>query len=469
MEEIIILHTNDLHSHFENWPKIRRFLLEKKAENTEVSQTTVTVDLGDFVDRWHPLTEATDGQANIDLMNTIHYDGATIGNNEGVGNSKRQLNNLYNEANFDVLLGNLFDPDTGERPEWAEPYKIIETPSHTKIGLIALTAPFPLTYKPNGWDIRRVDEVLPELVQEVRPKCDLLILLSHLGIDNDIKIATNYPEIDVLLGSHTHHLFRYGEKINRTQLAAAGKFGQYVGEVHVFLEDGKIFKTTAEAHPTDELPFFPKDEEEIIGYMEQGHELLKRKSVAELPYELSNELDDRYPVIFKTLDAVKKRGRTEAAVLNTGLFLDELSKGVVTEDDLHRILPHPMHLIRVTLVGEDMIRLVREMEKNRQYLRKFPIMGMGFRGKIFGELCYDGIFYDKETKNVLWNGERIQKDRKYTLTTVDHFLFIPFFPTIEIVGEAEFLFPEFIRNVLGDYLRRHYPINKKQGIINDRW
>lgn len=468
MEEIILLHTNDLHSHFENWPKIRRFLIEKQKVQT-FDKSTFTVDLGDFVDRWHPLTEATDGGANVELMNTVHYDAATIGNNEGVGNSKPQLNALYEKANFDILLGNLYDPTTDERPKWTKTHKILETPNRTKIGLIGLTAPFPLTYAPNGWDIRTVDEVLPALIQEVRPLCDVLVLLSHLGIDQDMKIATNYPEVDVLLGSHTHHLFRYGEKINKTQLSAAGKFGQYVGEVRIFLENGKIIDTSAEALPTDEFLELPEDDAEIDGYLEQGHTLLKKKKIADLPYELSAELNDAHPLVFEALKAVKQRGDTEAAVLNTGLFLGNLPNGSVTEDDLHRVLPHPMHLIRVTLSGTDMIRFVREMEKNRHFLRKFSIVGMGFRGKIFGELVYDGISYDKKTRTVYWNKQPLEANQQYTITTVDHFLFIPFFPTLEIVGEIEFLFPEFIRNVLGDYLRRHYSINKKQGIMDDRW
>ena len=33
VEEIVLLHTNDLHSHLENWPRIRRFLEQKKREN----------------------------------------------------------------------------------------------------------------------------------------------------------------------------------------------------------------------------------------------------------------------------------------------------------------------------------------------------------------------------------------------------------------------------------------------------
>ena len=60
MEKIVILHTIDLHSHLENWPRIRRFLYQRKRENEKKEKTTtIAVDLGDFVDRWHPLSEAT--------------------------------------------------------------------------------------------------------------------------------------------------------------------------------------------------------------------------------------------------------------------------------------------------------------------------------------------------------------------------------------------------------------------------
>ncbi|MBO0467587.1 5'-nucleotidase C-terminal domain-containing protein [Enterococcus plantarum] len=458
MEEIVIFHTNDLHSHVENWPKIRRYLLGQKECYTKQGKTVLTVDLGDFIDRWHPLTEATDGQANIERMNEISYDAATIGNNEGVGNSKEELNHLYDHRNFDVLLGNLVDLETGQAPEWAMPYKIIETKEQTKIGLIALTAPFPLTYRPNGWDILSIKEILPQLIRVVRPQCDILILMSHLGIDEDSKIANEYHEINVLLGSHTHHLFKNGEKINGIQLSAAGKFGYYIGEVHLTVANGTILNSEAKAVSTAELPTLSEDQREIENYLALGHQLLKAKKIANIPHPLFVDLNAEHPLIITTLKALKEKGRTDAAILNNGLFLTDIPKGIVDADQLHETLPHPIHLIRVTLSGAELIRLVKEMEKNRQYLRKFPIRGMGFRGKVFGELYYDGIAYDKQKKQVLWQNAPVDLECTYTFTTIDHFMFIPFFPTIELAGEVEFIFLEFIRTVLGNYLNKHYPI-----------
>lgn len=458
MEKIILLHTNDLHSHLENWPKLRRFLLNRKQEETADKQI-ITVDLGDFVDRWHPLTEATNGQANVQLMNQIHYDAATIGNNEGVGNSKVELNQLYDQANFDILLDNLFDKQTLQPPKWAQQSKIITTEQGTKVGLLAFTAPFPLTYNPNGWDIRQVMDILPDLVSELRPKVDVLVLMSHLGISVDRQIARELPAIDVILGSHTHHLFEKGEKIGDVQLAAAGKYGYYVGEVHVTVDEThRIQKTTARTFPTEKMLELPEDQEEIDGYLAEGHHLLAGKKVADIPFTLSTSLQTDHPMIDYTLAAVKEAAQTEAAVLNSGLFLTDIPAGIVNQDQLHTALPHPMHLIKVTLDGNNLIRLILEMEKNRHFLINFPVIGMGFRGKIFGHLVYDGIEYDRVNHQVRWLGEPVDPELNYTLATVDHYMFVPFFPTIEIAGRYEFLFPDFIRSVLGDYLHTHYPI-----------
>lgn len=462
MEKIFLLHTNDLHSHLENWPKIRRFLKQRKAECEAKGITAVTVDLGDFVDRWHPLTEATNGQASVRLMNEIGYDAVTIGNNEGVGNSKHDLNHLYDQANFDILLDNLFDKKTLTRPEWSRTSKIITTGKGSKIGLIAMTAPFPLTYSPNGWDIRTPYELLPGLIEELREKVDVLVLMSHLGVGDDRRIAGEFPEIDVILGAHTHHLFEHGEKIGNVQLAAAGKFGQYIGEVQLDLDDAhQIIETSARALPVSEMMTLAEDEQEIEGYLKEGHKLLHDHKVAEVPFPLETETKGKHPLISVALEALKARGETEVSILNTGLFLADIPAGLVDQDQLHRALPHPMHLLRVTLKGSDVIRLVLEMEKNRHFLRRFPIMGMGFRGKIFGKIVYSGIGYDKVNHQVRWLGEEIDEEGSYTLTTVDHFMFVPFFPTIEIAGSYEFIFPEFIRSVVGAYLQQKFPVKEK--------
>ncbi len=197
------------------------------------------------MDRVHPLTEATNGQANITLLNQVDYDGVTIGNNEGLGNTKEQLDHLYDEAHFDVILGNLLDAKTGSLPDWAISHKFVKTAAGTRILLLGLTAPYSMTYPLVGFQPVEVEVALDQLLATYAGQYDCLILLSHLGLDVDRRIANHYPQFDLIVGAHTHHLLIEGEQVNQTMLAAAGKYGQYVGTVEMNLADHHSVAVTA--------------------------------------------------------------------------------------------------------------------------------------------------------------------------------------------------------------------------------
>lgn len=415
-------------------------------------------DIGDAEDRAHPLTEATDGQANIKWMNEQHYDAATIGNNEGLGNSHDQLNHLYDKANFPVILGNLYEKD-GKLAEFADEYKQITTKKGTKIGIIGFTAPYILTYPLMHWDIRLIQNELPKVLQKMKDlQSDVIILLSHLGVSMDRLIAKQYPEIDVILGAHTHHLFPKGEMDNGVLLTAAGKWGQNIGTIDLKLDDnGKVVEKSAYTTATADLKEKKKDQKWIAGQLNTGNEILEAEKVAKIPNTLSTNLESEHPFIQEALKATQEYAGADAAVLSSGLFLHDLPKGEVTEKDLHEALPHAIHVMKTTLSGDNVWRLVMEMEKNRAFLRRHLQKGMGFRGKIFGELVYRGITVDGK-RNVYINGDQLEMDKQYKIALLDHYLFVPFFPTIEIVGDNQIMYPKFIRNVFGDYLRKKYPI-----------
>ncbi|WP_125715225.1 bifunctional metallophosphatase/5'-nucleotidase [Companilactobacillus kedongensis] len=457
METIKIIHTNDLHSHFENFPRVKRFIEDKREKNS--ADEFYLFDIGDAMDRAHPLTDATDGQANIEWLNSLNYDGATIGNNEGLGNSHAELSHLYDKANFPVILGNLFEKETGELANFAKPYKIIETKKQTKIGVIGLTAPYILTYPLLNWDIHLIQETLPKLVQELTDqKCDVIVLLSHLGVSMDRRIAGKYPQIDVVIGAHTHHLFEKGEMDNGVLLAAAGKYGQNIGEINLTLDDNKkVTHKNAVTTRTSSLPELPEDKNWIAQKLHQGETLLDEEKVAKISQTMSRDITKPNPVIEEGLTAIKEYAAADVAILSSGLFLQSLHKGVVTKNDLHKMLPHAIHVMKTKMTGENVWRLIMEMEKNRAFLRNHPQKGMGFRGKIFGELVYRGISID-DKKNVYINGEALHKKKEYTLALLDHYLFVPYFPSIEIAGNNDILYPKFLRSVFGEYLSKKYPI-----------
>src|SRR5699024_3465350 len=166
MEKIQIVHTNDLHSHFENFPRVKRFIEQSRKDST--ADDFYLFDIGDAMDRAHPLSEATNGQKNIEWMNQLHYDAVTIGNNEGLGNSHEHLEHLYDHANFPVVLNNVYEKNPSRLADFAQASKIIETKKGTKIGIIGLTAPYILTYPLLDWDIRLIQEMLPKSLELVK-------------------------------------------------------------------------------------------------------------------------------------------------------------------------------------------------------------------------------------------------------------------------------------------------------------
>jgi 2',3'-cyclic-nucleotide 2'-phosphodiesterase (5'-nucleotidase family) len=460
-EKVVIFHTNDLHSHFENLPKIRRYILSARHALAKKQVKTLTVDLGDAMDRVHPYTEVTDGQINVKLMNQIGYDAVTIGNNEGIGNSHEQLAALYQNAVFPVIVDNLIDRRTNQRPSWAKKYRIVQTACKTKIALIACTVPFAATYDMNDWQALPIDQILPDLLAEVTPQADLIILLSHLGINVDRQIAKKYPQIKIILGSHTHHLLPQGEWDEQALLCAAGKWGEYVGRVDLEISNHQLTSAKAQVIATDELPEAVGDQNEIANYQQTGENLLQQFKVAWLPKELHASLIGSSELTRIGLKSVEKLTKTQLAILNGGLFLGDLPQGIITRNDLHRVLPHPMRIVKVRLNGYNFWRLIREMEKNRNHLRRAFVKGNGFRGKIFGELVYGGISYDPVSKEVFANQQPLDLGKDYEIGMVDNFIYCPYFPTLEIAGHATYWGDRFLRDVIGDYLAQEYPIKNE--------
>jgi len=454
-DTIYIYHTNDIHSHLDKWPRISKALRQVRRTHEYNDENVFTFDLGDFSDRVHPLTEATDGKANVRLMNNAQYDAVTIGNNEGIGNTKERLNELYDDADFDVILSNLRNKYSGTFPIWADPFKIYKTNNGSTIGVIACTIPLSISYNPLGWDVEDPFISIEKMVDNYRNDVDFLILLSHLGLNYDREIADIYP-VDLIIGAHTHHSLPNGEWKNGTLLTGAGRYGEYVGKIKIEISDQTFLD--GEAKPIEtfrDLPPLTEEKHLDAQYRQVGHEILGQNVLANIPKTLQVQWQGESELVNVGLEAVADYADVKLSILNAGLFLRPMLEGQVTEDDLHQILPHPMRVLKCTLKGNDFIDLIHLMESKRDELRTMPLKGIGFRGEIFGEICYKGISVDAMNQ-VYANGELVNPDKEYTFATVDNYLFAPFFPVIERKGNNEVLFPYFLRSVVGKYLSKKY-------------
>ncbi|USS86781.1 metallophosphoesterase [Fructilactobacillus cliffordii] len=458
--KVAILHTNDLHSHFENFPQIIQLIKMRTQELERAGYTVFRVDDGDAIDRFEPLTDATGGQANIEFLNQIHYHAATIGNNEALTTSHEELSHLYDQANFPIVLDNVLDATTGQVPTWTQPFVDYKLPDQTRVRFMGLTFPYP-TFRFMDWIAQPVLPTITNCLKRWQGQYDILILLSHLGINQDRQIADQFPEISILVGGHTHHLLPHGELRHHTLLTAAEKWGHYVGEITFTVENHRIQDQTARVIPISPLSTDSDEQMQVEQWRKRGRDLLANQLVAELPHAFQTSFVDDNSLVQLGLRAVEESLGVKAAVLNTGLFLHDLPAGIVNMEQIQRILPHNIHVMKTKLWGYDLWRLMKEMQKNRNFLIAFPQKGMGFRGSQFGRLVAAGLHFNDQGQ-LLWHDELVEPQKRYEIGLLDHYQFIPFFPTIDLVGENTIYFDKTLKTVLADYLSRHYPIQGEQ-------
>lgn len=452
LEKIHIFHTNDLHSHFKYWPRMQSFVKEMRNSLEKIGETSYLFDVGDHLDRSNIYTEATVGKGNVQLLNDAGYDVVTIGNNEGITLSHEELFHLYDNANFDVVVANVYST-TGKNPAWMKPYVVLTTESGTKVGVIAATAMFEVYYQELNWQMDEPRSTLLQLAHQLRKEVDIIVCLSHLGITEDELLAEECPEIDVIFGSHTHHVLPTGKLINGVLLTGGGKFGQYTG--HLVIEYDKKMRKIVEKKDTlihnKDLPIVQNEQERVQFFEDEGNRILNTpvftttKSYNKEWFHYS-QLSDLFA------QAILEKSGADCALFNAGIFLDGLPKGTVTALDLHRIFPHPINLCIIELSVAEMKEIYMQ-SKNEEW-PYIELKGLGFRGVIFGKMLTYG-FSMNENRQLLINGKLADQDHIYKLVTLDLFTFGYFYPSFKY-AKKQYILPEFLRNIMIDYGQRFF-------------
>ena len=452
IDTIHFYHTNDVHSHFENWPQISRLLSNRRSEHQADGEACYVFDIGDHVDRSHPLTESTNGMGNVRLLNDAGYDAVTIGNNEGITMSKKALDSLYKEAHFDIILANLYESN-GKRPDWAVPYKIYVTAKGTKIGVIGATAQYTDFYSQLGWKISPPRAKLIEFAEMLQQKTDVIVCLSHMGLSEDELLATECNSIDVLFGAHTHHLFLEGRLVKDTLLAATGKFGAFTGHVTVRFDTTakRIMERDAVLYPSESLPISEADQQKMTEIITNG-EIGMEERVFYNPSLLRQELFAPGPLSSFFSRALISHTGADCALFNAGIFLKSLKKGWVTKKDLHACLPHPINPCVVTLNGDELVEIYK-LSLNKEW-PLIKIKGLGFRGEIMGSIIYGNLSMNKDGRLFIGN-KMVVTSGIYRLATLDMFTYGFFFPSLKD-AEKEYFMPELIRDIVATYGRDDY-------------
>ncbi len=455
LETVHLYHTNDLHSHFENWPTIVQFLKKKKNVHKEQQEQMILLDIGDHADRFHPITEATKGKANVHLLNQLEYDAVTIGNNEGITFSHDDLDSLYEHAQFPVILSNVYT-ELGERPNWVVPYHIVTLHNGSKMALLGVTVFYEKFYELLDWKIKDPFQSLKETIQQIKDHVDIIVLLSHLGISDDEIIANEFPDIDVIIGGHTHHVLPEGKEINQTLIAGAGKYGQYIGHISLTIdtEDKKIQTHKATVYSMEDEKEICEETVEWLQQTSMESDQILSEVVGNLPENLSLDWfqDSAFPRLL--VQAIKEWCDGEVAMVNSGIILEPLQAGSVTRKDLHRICPHPINPCKVFLKGDVLKEVI--VQSRDEKMEQLKLKGLGFRGKVMGRMVFDGIDVlmkvledgKEHVTDIFINGEEIQTERIYGVATIDMFTLGPLYPEISHAEKKIFYMPELLRDIL---------------------
>lgn len=471
-ETIHFYHTNDWHSHLENWPKFLRYYRNQSDKHDQEGEAEFLFDIGDAVDRQHPLTEASQGQAIVQLMNEMGVDVATIGNNEGIGSNHEILDNLYEDADFPVVLGNLLDKKTKQPPKNTRDYKMIQTDKGTRFAVFGMTAPFEISYNIVGWQPVDPVESVRRVIKEIKrsESFDGILLLSHLGLPTDRLIAEEFPEILVIFGAHTHHVLPEGEWVGHTLLTGGGKYGQFMGHLvmdvnkpidqdylyqanstasdinEAIIDYPKFFQLTEELVASDRISSYPEDEVMIQHWIEKGEAQLQASSVGRLPLALPADEIHFSSLQYYTLLAMKDYAQADVAMVNAGLFLQGLPEGEVSKYDLHKALPHPIRLMIVeTTVGDYRDQILTQIQDLQEDLKYMPIKGSGFRGNVFGQL----MVLENEDGMV-----QASDDQSIKIVTIDHILYLSFFTSL--IEKNHYLWGQpFIRELVANRISQN--------------
>jgi 2',3'-cyclic-nucleotide 2'-phosphodiesterase (5'-nucleotidase family) len=257
LRHLVVLYTNDEHGWMEPY------------QNTGGSagmaykwrQREGLTDDGPYLvlsggDMWtgHALSTVWEGESMTDVMNSMGYDAAAIGNHD-FDFGLEALRERADQAEFPFLSANIRESDTGDVPDFAIPYIVTEV-NGIKVGLIGLTTTeTKVDTQPShvaNLDFLRYADVLPDIAARARDEgAELLLIIGHVCAGETRALAPVAAEIDIRFigGGHCHQ--EINEVVDGVRLVESGFFNRGYTRIDLLFdtETGKIVEMVSEFVP----------------------------------------------------------------------------------------------------------------------------------------------------------------------------------------------------------------------------
>ena len=262
LKKITILHTNDVHSHIDPFPKndplnpsgggvIARANLINLIKND--NPHTLVLDAGD-VFQGTPYFNFFGGELELKLMSKMGYNASTLGNHE-FDNGMEKLSKVLKHANFSFLNSNYTLKNTPLENK-IKSHEIFNI-NGIKIGVFGLGIELEgLVEKKLYKGIKYLNpiEISKDISDDLKynHNCDLIICLSHLGFSYskdknimcDLILAKQTKNIDLIIGGHTHTFLDEPVKVKNLEnkdviINQVGCFGINLGKIDFYFSENK--------------------------------------------------------------------------------------------------------------------------------------------------------------------------------------------------------------------------------------
>ncbi|WP_339147346.1 MULTISPECIES: 5'-nucleotidase C-terminal domain-containing protein [unclassified Sutcliffiella] len=413
---VTVVHTNDMHGRIMYNKTNKEMGLAKISELANKARSknpTLLIDLGDTFHGTNYVT-MNKGQAAVDAMNEMEYDAMVPGNHD-FNYGQDHLLALKDELTFPLVSANILKDGN----PFLDGYTIVEKEGK-KIALVGLTAT-DTAEKTNPAGIEGItfeDEVTvaKEMVDKLRDKVDVIVAISHAGLDTDENIANEVDGIDVIFGGHSHDTIESPIKFEYSYVTQANEYGKALGNTNlIFHKDNLIGVNGFLYRDSEDKQENPKVAAILQSYKDAVDAELN-VVIANTPVRLDGERADvrtkETNLGNLITDAMRENLGTDIAVTNGGGIRASIPAGDVTRNHVLTTLPFDNTLVRTTLTGEE-IKAALEHS-----VRVYPQENGGF-------LHVSGLTFTfdpakpagSRVEDVVINGEPLINDLAYSVAT----------------------------------------------------
>lgn len=435
---------------------------------------TFIIDTGDMF-QGSELSVKTTGKAMQPILNGLGYDLYLPGNWEVVY-FKKNMQTLLGGLDAPKICANMFhDLGDGKKGELIFPPYFTWSRLGVKIGFLGYTDPLvPLRQSPaysKGIIYTKPEENLAYYVQVLREQeqCDFIIMLSHLGLSQQIALS-NMPEcagVNYIFGGDTHERVRIPIEGKYAKVVEPGAFGSFVGRLDLKIKDGKIVGEQYELMEVSPRKYkAQKQMTQLIQEMEAPFttEIEKVVGYSKVPLY-------RYFVIENTidtliLDALSWKVSADIVLSNGFRFCPPRSTpnadGLIpiTEGYIFDMLPVDAR-VRTAKVSGAELRVWLEKELNNVFSKDASKRFGGWVVKMRGmEITFNAFGEQgKRVQSVQVGGQPLQPERIYSVAACeregDPATMLCRIPNVQEGKNLDFT----LHPVLKEYLAAHSPVS----------